>query len=294
MSLSVYPKFKSLELEDREVFNNFFKNFPPVISELTFTNLFSWRDAYNFRVSMLDDFILLKSETNKLNKYFPPLGNGDIKGLMENILNEINNVFIRIPESIKSLFEGDARHKVLLDRDNSDYLYKTSELVNLKGEKYDGKRNLIKKFKSTTTYEYLKLKNDNINECLAFQEEWCLLKDCESAESLKNERRAVKEMVEHCSLFELKGGAIKIDGKIRAVAIGQALNPDTFVVHVLKADSRIPGLYQAILNEFLAQEVKDFDFTNLEQDLGIEGLRKFKLSYQPVKMINKYIVSRKG
>lgn len=294
MSLCAYPKFRSLELSDYEAFNWIFINNPSVISEFTFTNLFSWRNAYRLRVSALDDFILLKSEANKENKFFSPLGAGEPKGLMERILSEADNVFVRIPESITSLFDADARYKVFLDRDNSDYLYKTEELINLKGEKYDGKRNLIKKFKSTTAYEYLKLDHSNIQECLDFQEEWCSLKDCESQESLKNERRAVEEMVAHCSLFELGAGAIRIDGKIRAVAIGQALNPDTFVVHVLKADSRISGLYQVLLNEFLSQEAKDFDFTNLEQDLGLEGLRKFKLSYQPMKMINKYIVSRKG
>jgi hypothetical protein len=294
MVIPLYPKFKPLEIEDFKSFDKVFRNDPPVISELTFTNLFSWRDAYHFRVSMLDDFILLKSEANKKNNFLPPLGIGDVKRLMENILSEANNVFMRIPESVKSLFEADARYKVFLDRDNSDYLFKTLELINLKGEKYDGKRNLIKKFKSTTTYEYLKLKHDNINECLDFQEEWCLLKDCESIESLKNERRAVREMVAHCSLFGLVAGAIQVNGKIRALAIGQPLNDDTFVVHVLKADSRIPGLYQTILNEFLVHEARDFDFTNLEQDLGIEGLRKFKLSYHPLHMINKYTITHKG
>ena len=85
-----------------------------------------------------------------------------------------------------------------------------------------------------------------------------------------------------------------MQGNICAVALAQRLNPDTLVMHVLKADPNIDGLYQVMLQEFLAHEGADFNYVNLEQDLGIEGLRKSKQSYHPVEMVKKYILSASG
>ena len=87
--------------------------------------------------------------------------------------------------------------------------------------------------------------------------------------------------------------AIKINNNISAVAIAERLNPDTLVIRILKADPNITGLYQTIMNEFLSRQSKSFDYVNLEEDLGIAGLRKSKLSYHPIEMIQKYTLSLK-
>ena len=100
--------------------------------------------------------------------------------------------------------------------------------------------------------------------------------------------------MENYSDFELIGGMIKIQGNISAVALAQRLNPDTLVMHVLKADHNVGGLYQVMLQEFLTHEAGSFNYVNLEQDLGIEGLRKSKQSYHPVEMVKKYILSASG
>ena len=125
-------------------------------------------------------------------------------------------------------------------------------------------------------------------DSLGFEEKWCLVKDCDGVEGLRNERKALKEMVGHFFDFKLTGGAIKVEGRISAIALGEPLNSNTFVMHMMKADPNMPGLYQVINNEFLIQEVKGFEYLNLEQDLGVEGLRRSKSSYHPVSMVRKY------
>ena len=291
MVLPAYPYFKRLEIEDLSIFNQVFKNNPPVISEFTFTNLYAWRDAYKFQVALWDNFIIIRSDSQKQSRFLNPIGRGNIRTVIENILKNTSGTFIRIPEATKSLFSEDERFKIEEDRDNSDYLFKMQDLITLPGKKYDGKRNLIRKFKSTHSYEYIKLQQTNAPECLKFEEAWCLLKDCAGVEGLNNERHAIREMVKNFSAFDLIGGAIKIEREICALAIGQKLNKDTLVLHILKADPNIIGLYQVIHNEFLKQEGKAFQYVNMEQDLGIEGLRKSKLSYHPVKMIKKYTIA---
>jgi len=223
--------------------------------------------------------------------FFPPVGKGDVKAVMEKVMSESDAEFFRVPEDIKLLFDSDNRFLAQFDSDNSDYVYSTLDLVNLSGKKYDGKRNLIKKFQSENSYEYIDLNAENIKLCLDFEEAWCSIKNCDISEGLNSERRAIRDMVENFSLFGLIAGAIKINNKIVAVAIAQELNPQTLVMHVLKADPNITGLYQAILQEFLRGKEIKYRYVNLEQDLGVEGLRKAKLSYHPSFMVNKYNLS---
>lgn len=292
-SMTSYPLFRPLEKEDKPLFDRVFAQEPPLISEFTFTNLYTWRQTYDLKVSTLDDFIILCSYSMEPRRYFSPIGKGNKKSAIMRILEESGGIFIRIPEAVKLLFNKEDLVTIKLDLDNMDYVYKTEALVSLQGRKYDGKRNLIKKFKSTYAYDYVRLDESNVMQCLEFEEAWCSIKNCDSIEGLNNERKTIREIVENFSLFNLIGGAIKVKEDMRAVAIAQRLNSTTMVMHVLKADPGMNGLYQTLLNEFLSHEGHSFEYVNLEQDLGIDGLKKAKFSYHPIKMINKYTLSLK-
>jgi uncharacterized protein len=291
MNIPKYPDFRPLEIEDMNIFNKAFNIKPVLISEFTFANLYGWREIYGFEAAFMDPTIILRSGSGGQNRFFEPIGEGDTRSAIEHILEDTGGAFIRIPEATRAMFENGPRFKIVADIDNYDYLYNTADLIALAGKKYDGKRNLIKKLKSMHEYEYIKLDPSHVDECFEFEELWCTIRDCDSVEGLNNERRAIREMIKNCELFGLFAGAVKLEGRIRAVAIGQRLNGNTLVMHVLKADPNITGLYQLIFNEFLIREAKGFDFVNLEQDLGIEGLRKSKLSYHPVSMIKKFSLS---
>jgi len=283
-----YPDFREIGIEDRSLFEAAFSNNPPLISEFTFTNLYSWKDAYKLKTCLLGDLIILRSESESKMRFFEPIGKADKRKVIEKILRDWQGIFIRIPEETIALFTGDKHFSIELDNDNADYLYRVADLTLLKGRKYDGKRNLINKFKANYSYEYAELDNLNAHEILKFEEEWCVIRDCDNVESLNNERRAIRQMIDNFLEFKLIAGAIKIKGKTNAVAFGQQLNPDTLVMHVLKADPNISGLYQVMLWEFLSKKAGDFIYVNLEQDLGHDGLRKSKQSYHPVSMVQKY------
>jgi uncharacterized protein len=291
MNISNYPLFVPLDIEHKSVFDSAFINMRPEISEFTFTNLYSWRRPYNFEVSMLDDFIILRASIGNKPKFFMPLGTKSAKEVMVKLLEGTKGVFIRLPEDVKSLFNDDDRFIIEQDRDNNDYLFKASDLITLAGRKYDGKRNLIKKFRGENKYTFIEFNASNISRCLDFEEKWCSIKDCDGVEGLNNERRAIKDMVENFFGFGLIAGGIEINSAIVGLAIAEKLNPNTLVIHILKADPNIQGLYQAMMNEFLEKNINGFEYVNLEQDLGIEGLRRSKESYHPVKMIDKYKIS---
>lgn len=123
-------------------------------------------------------------------------------------------------------------------------------------------------------------------------ERWA--EDKEKDQHLVGERLAVEKVFKNYpKLTETKVGGIYIDNNLEAFTFGELLNPDTVVVHVEKANPEIRGLYAAINKLFLENEFPDVEFVNREEDLGLDGLRQAKLSYKPIKLVEKYTLIEK-
>jgi hypothetical protein len=109
--------------------------------------------------------------------------------------------------------------------------------------------------------------------------------------SLEAENKAIKTIFDKYPQLAVFGGAVYVDGKLEAFTLAESLNNDTAVIHFEKANPQITGLYQ-LINQWLCQNtLRTFTYVNREQDLGIPGLRKAKLSYHPHHMIEKYSVT---
>jgi hypothetical protein len=124
-----------------------------------------------------------------------------------------------------------------------------------------------------------------------------MMKDCGKYPGLEKERCAILEMLNNFDSLSVKGGVIRVGGKIAALTLGEKMMQDMFLIHVEKANTDIQGLYQVINQEFLMREAGDCmreagdcRFVNREQDMGVTGLRNAKMSYNPVKFIKKYRV----
>lgn len=296
ISVPIFPARRPLRLEDKTIFDAAFEKFPPEISEYTFTNLFAWRRAYQFTLSQLSNMLLVVGHKKGPLQIWDPIGPLDQKrATIERCfaLAEEEVVFVRLPQATADLFKGDAAYKVVEDRDNFDYLYHVRDLIELKGRDYDGKRNFIKRFKKSVPFSYKKMTFENVLQCLSFKEEWCLAKDCVHSEGLMREKEALEEMLLQFDGLKVVGGIIEVNGKVEAVALGEALNPDTFVIHIEKANGALIGITQAVHQMFLEAEASGYAVVNREQDLGVPGLRKAKESYHPCRMVKKYTLIKK-
>lgn len=292
MGIPSYPEFRPIGLEDKKAIDEILVRSNPDICEYTFSNLYSWRSLYDLSVSLADGFILLRANKSGAKDYFEPIGLGGKGDIIKKIVREAGTSIIFVSGETKSLFEKSPEYSIIQDKDNSDYVYETKELIELRGKKFDGKRNFIKRFRQQNEYEYAVIGEQNLPECVEFVERWCEFRDCSKTESLAYEKTALLEMLKNYSYLGLSGGTIEIEGKICALALGEKLNKDTFVLHVLKSKAGITGLNQVMNQEFIAREASGYSFLNMEQDLGVEGLRKAKESYHPLKMINKFILKK--
>lgn len=293
-SVPEYPLFKDLALEDKPLLDLTFRQYPPVISEFTFTNLFIWRHAYQIKLSRWQNFLCLYAENGEHPFFFPPIGEGDVVECCRKMLRWREEKgapakIARVPEELILRFNWKAEgFLVKLDRNQSDYIYLSEDLIQLRGRKYHRKRNHIKQFKEKYTYEYLPLTPDRISDCLRLQTEWCDLRQCEVIPGLYNESIAIQEALTHFETLGVKGGAILINGRVEAFTLGEPLNPEMVVIHIEKANSAFDGLYPTIHQAFLESHWSGYTYVNREQDLGEEGLRKSKESYFPHHMIQKY------
>lgn len=293
MNIPQFPDSREITLDDKPLFDELFRRTQPEISAYTFTNIFAWREPHTTGVSRIGDAVVVHYNDTGSRVCLEPVCDNPAVVIRETLMRfgEDNVTFGYVCKQTASRLNDDASVKVELDRDNSDYLYLASDLINLEGRRYDGKRNFISRLKASTDYEYVRLDGRAALECHKFAEEWCEERRCHTVEGLRKESCAVYQMLTHFDDLGLCGGGIRIGGAIAAFALGEALNAETLVCHVEKADGRINGLYQLINNEFAIHEGARFKYINREQDLGVPGLRKAKESYHPVRIVETYRVS---
>jgi len=295
MALPEFPHFKEIDLSFKDIITEHLSACPLEASEYTFTNLFAFRDAYNFKLSLLKGNVMILRDTEPVS-LFCPLGNDDIVHTLNKGFDFLRGYpgkphFERVPESFVRAYVKDREGFIVEEeREHFDYVYDAVELMSLKGRKFHDKKNKANKFRSSYQYEYVALTPELVDECLEFEHYWCEERDCGKYPGLQKERCAILKMLRHFSLLDIRGGVIRVNGRIAALTMGEKILPDTMVIHIEKANADIPGLYQVINQEFLMHEAGDCRFVNREQDLGIEGLRNSKMSYNPVKFVKKYRV----
>lgn len=294
--------FAEININDKELFDAHLKEFEPNASEMTFTNFFMWRNFYRFRYTIINNLLCIISVPEKTAPYaVTPIGKLSEEPFLEavSMLKEYffakgwEFKFKKVEEEKLRFFGGLSlpSEKVVFDRDNCDYIYSSVDLTGLSGKKYDGKRNHINKFKKLYDYEYEVLTSSHLEDCLRIMEDWCAERDCETHKGFYCEQKANIELLRNYDRIGCVGAIIKVDGKYEGFTVGEKLNSDTAVIHIEKANSHINGLYTMINQQFCEHEWGSVKYINREQDLGIEGLRKAKLSYHPLHMVNKYTVS---
>ncbi len=297
-----------LDLTNKPSFDSILRGLQPEISDLTFTNLFIWQHSYGLRPIYLPDlnyWLLLATPPNKKWRQFflPPAGDWSNLPKLSKALELMDKIsetegsklwLRRIPvRLVQALQEIDPGLVFIEDRRTFDYIYRSRDLIRLEGRKYHAKRNHLHQFERKYDWEYQRIDRTALEECLALDAEWFNIKDAFSRKC-SDEEKAMAMVMNNYEKLGVNGGVIRVDGKIQAIAVGERLKDDTAVIHIEKANIDYDGIYAVINRQFAADFGANFLFINREEDLGIEGLRKAKLSYQPVRMIEKFSGERNG
>jgi hypothetical protein len=225
----------------------------------------------------------------------PPFGGEDaaLPGILKKLRDcfgpfKMWGIYREIVEKLENILPG--RFSFKLDRNNSDYIYLAEDLASLAGRKYHQKKNHANSFrKACPDYRHLPLDKNVTAECLAFAKKWNEEKtDAGNGDSLRCEMCAITEALTNFEALGIQGGVIVIDGEVQAMTFGEMINADTAVIHVEKANSAFRGLYAVINQEFCQMAWPEAKYVNREEDMGIEGLRRAKLSYHPRYILDKF------
>ena len=297
-SLPGFPDFRALRLVDRKVISRFLWSYQPETSELTFTNLFIWRAQYGWLWSVEGSHLILISSKPGAEPYFlqpvgPPPRAGVSLKLLRWLREERSVAKPRIERADRRLAEELASKtstRVEPTRDHFDYIYRTEDLISLKGSRYHAKRNHISRFSQAAAAAFVPVGESNIGLCAEFQDRWCETRRCTEDLNLQGEWEAVKEALANYPRLGLMGSAFLVGGRVEAFTFGELLNTDTVVVHIEKANPDIPGLYAAINQRYCRENWSRTLFVNREQDLGEPGLRQAKLSYHPYRLVEKHTI----
>lgn len=286
--------FKQVNLEDKPIIDKFFSAFQPGISEYTFTNLFMWSKPKEIAYAIHNEGLIIKAHSHGKKYFLPPIGFTDCHQTFDFLINYGITHNIRlielIPEHLKKYIKNN-QYKIIPDRNSFDYLYRTQSLATLKGWRLDGKRGFVKKFIKNYAFEYQKYKLQHKKGCVKLMQDWFDTK-IEKDPTVNDEWAAFHKFINNFNKLNAVGGVIIVDDKIIAFSFGEKLNDTTFVIHFEKADPAYIGSYQIINQLFVQNEVSGkYIFVNREQDMGIEGIRKAKLSYAPIRLVNKFTIS---
>ncbi|VVB54050.1 Uncharacterised protein [uncultured archaeon] len=278
-------KFKPITLNDKPLFDGFFRKHPQKISEYTFTNLFCWRRMWNYRYAVIDGHLIVESDEKQGPAFYPPVG-PDPAGMIKALSKEYPDWHFSMVEEDVALKLKDS-FLVRKDEDQRDYVYLTEDLRALPGTKYSVKRNFIRRCQQHNP-EVCALSDERVREFIEMQERWCDEHKCLSNNQLTSEDDAIKQLLTNHKKLGVLGVCVTINGQLEAFALGEPINPSTYIEHFEKASVKYDGLYQFVLHEFAKSIPPQFKFLNREQDLGVAGLRKAKLSWHPVGYVEKY------
>ena len=289
--MSTCNTFEPVCLRHQDAYKDALCACPEVTSDYAFANLYGWAEHYGLEWRFAHGLVWLR-QTLPQTVYWAPVG--DWAQVNWHGLPCLNGParFVRVPGSLLARWRlafGD-RLRDAEARDHFDYVYSVPELVELKGNKFHKKKNLLHQFEKGNIFEFTPMQADCVEEVLDMQAEWHGWQE-HASEALEAENQAISRVLKAFDrLRSLMGGTIRVGGKVVAYTVGECLNKDTLVIHFEKGDTRYKGIYQAINKHFLAAQENRFAYVNREQDLGDEGLRKAKLSYNPVLLLKKYDV----
>ena len=293
-------KFKDIEISDSVLFEEYAQ--PLFGVEACFGNIFVWRKSWDIKIAHDEQALFLLLENDDPSFMLPPFlkdEKADIGEAVEKCEEYMKQVY-GIPLLLKGMTPPIAQRleksrpgqfSFTDDRCNYEYVYSREDLANLAGKKFHSKRNHINKLLAEHSFEYKSYTADYYDECMKLHEKWIHSKGGLN-EDFSDEIVVAKEAFANMDTLNLRGGLIFIDGKLAAYSIGEKFR-DMAVIHIEKADPDIPGVFNLINREFVRNAWQDVEYINREEDMGIEGMRKSKLSYNPVFLIEKFDCVRK-
>ncbi|MGB4437741.1 MAG: phosphatidylglycerol lysyltransferase domain-containing protein [Sedimentibacter sp.] len=294
--------FKCLSLDDKELIEKYVDKNKLESYEYLFSSLYMWRKLNNVKYAFINDALVIeKNEEGKGTFYAQPLryNNEDLVSIVDTLIERNNDftdrdyLFGDVDENFVENLKKytDLKFEAIEDVDDSEYVYSTNDLIELKGKKYHGKKNHVNSFEKSYEYAVKSIDNERvIKDCLALLYKWHEEVAVTVDKEMLMEIDAIRDLFSELHFFDLKSIAIYVNDELVGFAVGERVNKKMAVIHVERGEIAYKGVYAFLNKKFLTESFSDTEFINRQEDTGNEGLRKAKQTYHPIKMVKKYLV----
>lgn len=289
-------QFTRFDPSKREEYQRYLRHSAHRGAGFSFANLCMWGHQ---RCAVVGERLAIFAHFSGHTMYPFPAGEGEVKPVLDAIIADsrergipcrISGLSPEDQELIESLYPGKFRFHC--DRDSFDYVYDINDLAELRGKKFQPKRNHVNRFLADYPDAYVRpLDELTLPDCMAFTKKWYERRHADDPMAdLQMERMALDRAYRHYRELGMEGLLLYADGRVIAMTMGSFLGENTMDVHFEKGDADIPGSYAAINRAFaryLREKHPELRWLNREDDVGSPGLRKAKLSYQPHHLVEK-------
>ena len=289
--------FQKLTFDKKDAYEALLMNSPERGCEYSFANLYLWGKQ---QVAFLHGCGVFFSHFYGRSVYPFPIGPGDKRSAVEAVLEDarkrgipcrLTGLTNEDRENLEQWFPG--LFTIRAKRDSFDYVYDIHDLADLRGRKFQKKRNHLNKFLAQhPDFQVLPLEEETLPLAQELVNHWYARRaETDPEGDYLLESIAMTRAFNRFRELSMEGILLMDGGEPIAMTMGSRLSPETFDVHFEKALEDVEGAYNAVNCEFarhLRLKYPELRFLNREDDMGLEGLRKAKLSYNPHHMVEKH------
>ncbi len=298
-NLPVFPELKPLMLQDHSILQPFLDSFEPY-SDYNFASMWCYNTKEKMEIAQLHNNLVVKFEDYVTSEYFFSfMGNDEpvrtTHTLLEHsITQELPGILKLIPHIVANNLKESKKYKVSEDEDNFDYILSTQEVSSLATTKFHTQKNHLNRFEK------------NYPECLPVildasdKKTHEILLDVfytwekgrgKERNETQHELTALERFLYHAHLFSPIIVAAEYKGNYLGFIVAELIGSEYAVVHFAKSNPQYKEVY-VFLNNCLAKHLwnMEYQYMNIEQDLGIPGLKYAKKQWNPIKYLKKYTV----
>jgi ribosomal protein S18 acetylase RimI-like enzyme len=312
---------RPVELADQHIFRPYFAPLLEPLSDYTFSQIYTWRNSLHIVWKVIDNHLcVFANGSGDLTLLIPPIGDTGTDVALKHAFELMDdyNVSKGVPERTRVEYASEE----MLGRLNrsgldvapmgTDYVYDVRRMIDLAGGDLASKRQAKNRFQRlyqhrVETYDAVK----HLDGCLALLQNWRVHQDAQhleepNANCIKRQKESIatelalrsaadlgfKGMVVYVSENPTDNGPLTTGKEqIKAFTFGEYLGKDSSSIVIEKTDLETKGLAQFIFSEFCRQNWADRPLTNVGDDWGLESLAWTKMSYRPVKLLQKYTIA---
>ena len=295
--MNIDEYLRPVTFDNLETIDSFLKRYPSENCDFNICTIFTWGLLYKLEFAIHFDRLILFNPTYQF--ILAPVG----EKMSASELYQLNNCCQKIHKDVEILVVSEEYIKntpnigeyftYRNDENWNDYVYSAESLVNLPGKKLAKKKNLISQFNRLhPDYTIKAITSKDYDELMEFSYYWRETQKIEG-DYIDTEFEALKLSLKNWDLLPCEGMKLYVNGKICAFSIYSHQTNDMAMVHFEKYDPQIKGAGQVINHETAKTLYTKYKYINREQDIGDEGIRQAKRSYQPVRMVPFYRLKSK-